>query len=322
MITVVIPAYNAVQYICRTVDSIREQSCEDWELIIVDDGSTDDTGRIIDEIALTDDRITSLHQENGGEVAARRTGVLHATGEWIMFVDADDILPNGAMESLLSTEIDADIIAGTMRVMNVANDGTILEDYVWKNRRTGLLTNIEFAEGVFLFEVQMAVWSKLYKRSLFDGFEWCLDRTIKQNPDLLMNIGIGARAKSIFVTNDAVCYNYVIHSGSASTCGLMPYIAWSALFDQAQLYINQYEVPNILNVAFSHYRLGSINGLLRHGVTVFPSNDQHIQAMLHLLPEMDLAPDEKKVIALLKSRLLRIAFNWWQKTKRFMSYIF
>lgn len=316
MISVIIPAYNASPFVQRTVDSIKLQSYKDWELILVDDGSKDDTGFIIDKIAAEDNRIRAFHQENGGEVSARRTGVLNAEGDWIMFVDADDVLPPDAMDSLLSTGSDADIIAGTMHVKNMADDGTILEDYVWKNKRTGLLSNVEFAEGVFLFEVQMAVWSKLYKRSLFDGFDWCLDRTIKQNPDLLMNIGIGANAKSIFVTNEAVCYNYIIHAGSASTCGMMPFEGWSKLFDHSERYLSLYEGKDKLKTSFLHYQLSCLNGLLRHGHIEFPKKDKHIARVLKETKQLTLSFDEKKVIALMKSRVLRMVFDWWQKSKQ------
>lgn len=315
MISVVVPAYNAATFIYRIVDSIKEQTFFDWELILVDDGSKDDTGFIIDKIAAEDNRIRAFHQENGGEVSARRTGVLNAEGDWIMFVDADDVLPPDAMDSLLSTGSDADIIAGTMHVKNMADDGTILEDYVWKNKRTGLLSNVEFAEGVFLFEVQMAVWSKLYKRSLFDGFDWCLDRTVKQNPDLLMNIGIGANAKSIFVTNEAVCYNYIIHTGSASTSGMMPFEGWSKLFDQAEKYLSLYEGNDRLKTSFLHYQLSCLNGLLRHGQIEFPMNDRHIKELVYRSKDLSLSFDEMKVVVLLKSKIFRFLFDWWQKRK-------
>lgn len=315
MISVIIPAYNASPFVQRTVDSIKEQTFSDWELILVNDGSNDETGSIIDEIAEGDNRIRAFHQENGGEVSARRIGVLNAHGEWIMFVDADDILPPDAMKSLLSLETDADIIAGTMHVKNIADDGTILEDYIWKNRRIGSLNNTEFAQGVLLGEVQMAVWSKLYKRTLFDGFDWCLDRTIKQNPDLLMNIGIGARAKSVYVTNDAVCYDYIIHSGSASTSEIMPYTGWYRLFDQVEKYLEHYDDTRYLRSSFRHYQMSCLNGLLRHGQIGFPKNDKHIANVLMESKQLTLNFEEKKVIALLKSRVLRVIFNWWQVRK-------
>lgn len=316
MISVIIPAYNAEAFIHRTVDSIKLQSYKEWELILVDDGSKDDTGFIIDKIAAEDNRIRAFHQENGGEVSARRTGVLNAEGDWIMFVDADDVLPPDAMDSLLSTGSDADIIAGTMHVKNIADDGTILEDYIWKNRRIGSLNNTEFAQGVLLGEVQMAVWSKLYKRTLFDGFDWCLDRTIKQNPDLLMNIGIGARAKSVYVTNDAVCYDYIIHSGSASTSGIMEYEGWRRLFEVADRYIALYAEPKALEESFFHYQLSRYDAMMRHSIIDQPVNDDYVQRVLALSSLFRLSNDEEKVLQLLRYPMLRVVFNMWQQHKK------
>lgn len=86
-ISIIIPAYNAAKFIRETVDSVLCQTYRNWELILVNDGSKDDTGAEIDTIASTDERIMAVHQENGGEVAARRKGVLHASGQWVMFSD-------------------------------------------------------------------------------------------------------------------------------------------------------------------------------------------------------------------------------------------
>lgn len=316
MISIVIPIYNAESFIDCTIASVNNQDYKDWELILVNDGSKDDTGRIIDEIAHGEDRIHSFHQENGGEVSARRTGVLHSKGEWIMFVDADDILPSNAITSLIQYADGVDIVAGTMHVHNLDNSGCIIEDYVWKNRRTGCLSDIEFAQGIFLGEVQMAVWSKLYKRSLFDGFDWCLDRTIRQNPDLLMNIGLGARAKSVYVTNEAVCYDYIIHSGSASTSGMMEYQGWRRLFEVADRYIALYAEPKVLEESFFHYQLSRYDAMMRHSIIDQPVNDEYVQRVLALSSQFRLSNDEEKVLQLLRYPMLRVVFNMWQQHKK------
>lgn len=317
LISIVIPAYNAARFIQNTVDSIVAQTYANWELIIVDDGSKDDTGAIIDGIASNNLRVKAIHQENGGEVAARRTGVLYATGEWTMFVDADDCLPQNALESLarLASD-DTDIVVGTMHVQNIADDGCIVEDYVWQNKLTGNLTGETFACGVFEIKVQMSAWAKLYKRVLFDGFEWCLDRTIKQNPDLLMNIGIGAKAHNIVVSNEAVCYNYAIRSGSASTSDMMPWQSWFRLFDQAEKYVLSYACPAHLHNSFVRYRLGCFDAMMRHGIIDFSSPDDHVRKLLDDAKSCLLNANERKVVKLLRSHLLRNVFNRWQKMKR------
>ena len=91
-LSVIVPVYNCTQYIDRCIESIVSQSFKEIELILVDDGSTDDSGVRCDEWADKDSRITVIHRENGGLSAARNTGIEHATSEYITFVDADDMI--------------------------------------------------------------------------------------------------------------------------------------------------------------------------------------------------------------------------------------
>lgn len=315
-ISIVIPAYNASAFIDRTVESVKQQSYSNWELIIVNDGSKDNTGAVIDRFATKDNRIRTIHKENGGEVSARKAGVENSTGEWIMFLDADDILPSSSITSLLACDTGADIIVGTMHVHETDGEGNIINEYVWKNKKTGKMSGTEFAKGIFMTEIQMSACAKLYKRDLFNGFEWCLDKTIKQNPDLLMNIGIGAMVKDVCVSNDAVCYDYVIRKGSASTSGMMPFDGWFHLFDKAKEYLRGYSVPSSPGEAFLRYRIACFDGMLRHGIINFSSSDRHVTDVVNGSKSITLNNDEKKVVLLIQHKSIRVLFNWWQKYKQ------
>jgi glycosyltransferase involved in cell wall biosynthesis len=90
LVSVIIPAYNAASFIEETVQSVCRQTYQRWEIIIVNDGSTDGTAEIIN--SFNDTRIVSINQENAGVAAARNKGLLHATGEFIVFFDADDLM--------------------------------------------------------------------------------------------------------------------------------------------------------------------------------------------------------------------------------------
>ena len=170
-VSIVIPAYNAAVVIDRTVDSIKKQTYSNWELLIVNDGSKDHTGEVIDQIAASDERIKALHQQNGGEIAARRTGAIHASGEWVMFIDADDLLPDTAVSSLMKYQkTGAEVIVGTMHIQNFKPTGEKFEDYIYENRKTGLMDGTEFVNGVMKYYIQMAAWGKLYKKSVLKAF--------------------------------------------------------------------------------------------------------------------------------------------------------
>lgn len=117
-VSVIVPVYNGEKYLGECLDSILAQSHSDIELIVVDDGSTDASGTIGDTYARCDSRVRVLHQTNGGPGAARNTGIDAATGSWLCFVDADDMLHPRAVELLLdaATRCDAQIAcAGYMR---------------------------------------------------------------------------------------------------------------------------------------------------------------------------------------------------------------
>ena len=100
VISVIVPVHNASSTIGRCVDSILAQSFANIECILVDDGSLDESGRICDEYAKLDGRIRVFHKRNGGLWSARNVGLDMAASEWVFFCDADDYLPNDALEYL------------------------------------------------------------------------------------------------------------------------------------------------------------------------------------------------------------------------------
>ena len=105
-ISVIVPVFNIESYIKRCVDSILSQTYPNIEIIIVDDGSTDNSGRIIDDIASTNSSIRVLHKKNGGVTSARLEGVKIASGDWITFVDGDDYIEPDMYEVLMKKAID------------------------------------------------------------------------------------------------------------------------------------------------------------------------------------------------------------------------
>jgi glycosyltransferase involved in cell wall biosynthesis len=107
-VSIIIPVYNTEQYLSRCIDSILGQSFTDFELLLIDDGSTDGSAKICDAYTEKDSRIRVLHKENGGVSSARNLGLNEAKGDWVSFVDSDDeLLPNGlqAMADGISDEV-------------------------------------------------------------------------------------------------------------------------------------------------------------------------------------------------------------------------
>lgn len=111
-ISIVIPVYNVGQYLCQCLDSIITQTIQDYEVILVDDGSTDESPSICDKYAEKNKRFTVIHQKNEGSAKARNTGLDKATGEYIAFIDSDDWINEDHLQNLQkrAEETEADIV--------------------------------------------------------------------------------------------------------------------------------------------------------------------------------------------------------------------
>lgn len=216
LISIIVPAYNIENYIEKTVASICAQTYRNLEIILVDDGSTDKTPDCIDGLAREETRIVAIHKENGGVTSARLCGVQAAHGEWIGFVDGDDLLEPDMYERLLRNAqmYNAQIshcgyqMVFPSRVDYYYNTGKLVE----QDRETGVR---DLLTGKF---VEPALWNKLYNKSLFNPMfqNNLMDSTVKNTEDLLMNFYLFREAKKS-VYEDFCPYHYVVRAGSAAT---------------------------------------------------------------------------------------------------------
>ena len=123
LVSVIVPVYNCERYLRRCIESIINQSYKNIEIILIDDGSTDNSGEICNAYALSDNRIRVIHTENSGPSAARNIGIKNSKGEFIFFVDADDFIKNNAINLLVEHyhRTKADIIIGDFNKINNNN---------------------------------------------------------------------------------------------------------------------------------------------------------------------------------------------------------
>ena len=216
-ISIIIPAYNIERYIERTLLSVCSQSYRNIEVIVVDDGSTDDTWNIITKFAKNDKRVVTIHQENGGVTSARMTGVKNSTGDWIGFVDGDDIIEEDMFEFLLTNAETYNAQISHCGYKMIFADGMIKYLY-----NTGLIAEqSNFAGLSDLLSgkyIEPTLCSKLYKIDLFDDLfkSEFFGFSIGNFEDLLMNYYLfKACDKSIY--EDKCKYGYIIRSNSANT---------------------------------------------------------------------------------------------------------
>lgn len=171
-ISIIVPVYNVEKYLKRCIDSILNQSFTDFELILVDDGSTDNSGKIIDEYALKDKRIKVIHKENGGQGSARNRGLDIAKGNYIGFVDSDDWIHKDMYKILYEN-----IIKYNMDISQIDHKPTssYINDEDIINEKVHIVDNIleEFGNCTsFELLPYIFVWNKLYKADIWSNFRF------------------------------------------------------------------------------------------------------------------------------------------------------
>lgn len=176
-VSVIIPVYKKEDTLKRCLESVRKQSLREMEIILIDDGSPDNCGNIIEEYAKKDKRIIAIHQKNRGVSCARNAGLTIAEGEYITFVDADDIL----LESMLE-ELYGKAEAYRCQVTVCSSKPASFQDCIIMNRETAI--EKMFEDDSF----GVNVWGKLYKRELFQTVSFPGDVKLGEDMKVLFDV--------------------------------------------------------------------------------------------------------------------------------------
>lgn len=209
MVSIIVPVYNIKEYLPRCVESLLGQTCGDVEILLVNDGSTDGSGALCDELAAKDERIRVIHKENGGLSDARNAGLDAAKGEWLLFVDGDDYLAENAVELLLTVaEEDADFVQFFYHET---------QDAPWEpeeNQQAEPETETDPAEMwrrmYALGGVAASSCTKLWNRHVFEGVRF--QKGILHEDEELLN-RVLPRCRKVIYTK-LVLYGYVMRAGS------------------------------------------------------------------------------------------------------------
>ena len=200
-ISVIIPVYNKSEYLDKCFVSIFSQAFDSFEVIVVEDGSTDGSGDICDQWAELEPRLKAFHKENGGVTAARRYGLEHAEGRFIMFADADDLFTKDALAMMyrLINETGADEVIGTY------------DDQYGQRHDSGLRGWVEpehLIRDLLALRSQFCVlWGIIFRRELLEG---CLGtpREVIEREDSLMQIKCLMKQPKVFFTEQAAYLHY------------------------------------------------------------------------------------------------------------------
>lgn len=217
LISIIVPAYNIEKYIGRCLDSILGQTYTNLEIIVVDDGSTDNTGRIVDEYATKDDRIKVIHQENAGLSGARNSALLLAQGDYIGYVDGDDyITPDMYRKMLIACEENnAEIaVCGYNRIEDESN--IVIESTVDENGEDIYVLSQEKAIEIYLsdcekYHIYNSVWSKLFRRDIISRFNF---PTGKNSEDIIYTTRAFCNISKCVFVNSPLYYYVADREGS------------------------------------------------------------------------------------------------------------
>lgn len=331
-VSIVVPVYNVEEYLNRCVDSIRTQTINEIEIILVDDGSTDLSGKLCDELAEQDHRILVIHKQNGGLTSAWKAGALKASGKYIGFVDSDDWVDADMFETLLTKaeETDADVtICGLIYEFE---DG-ITKNKTESSKLEGKLyerLNIEkeifptlLSDGSFFGRtIQPARVTKLYKKTiLMDNMNYCSE-SVSIGEDLQITFPVLCDAKRVYMIKNYFPYHYWINAKSMTGKHDPNYVGKIAetmnqllnisvqknVYDFSTQITNDFLCLTILGIKseiMKNYKSG-YGTVIKNLKRIFGMPEVREAIKNYDMPKLSLA--EKVYIKLIQYRLYRICF--------------
>lgn len=216
--SIITPVYNVENYLTQFLNCILNQSYKDFELILIDDGSTDKSGAYCDNIASSYNRIKVIHKKNGGVSSARNRGLDDAQGDWILFYDPDDIIPNNALETIDRTlkkhpEIEVLLYNYTIVYQNKKRERGHHQIPTNKPLHKEEIQHYILGSTLLKNNVLRSPWTKVYKRSVLNatGIRFS-NRTFAE--DYLFNLMLFPHINNAIAIEDSL-YDYYIHPGTA-----------------------------------------------------------------------------------------------------------
>ena len=209
--SIIVPVYNIEKYLRACLESIKSQTFSDFEVIMIDDGSTDDSPNICDEYAVNDSRFTVTHKMNGGVVSARKTAARLASGDYVVTVDGDDYIEKNLLENLyreISTYNPEYVAYGYREVdeagqVNFERFNDINEGYYTKQELDKLREGFMYDRnkpGINGGNLIFSLWTKAIERSIYVESQMKVDDKVEKGDDLVVNIYALSRANSVLVS--------------------------------------------------------------------------------------------------------------------------
>lgn len=243
-VSIIIPFYNAEKFIDKTIESILSQSYENLEVLLINDGSTDNTSAVVNKYITSDNRIKLFEKENGGPSAARNYGLEKITGDYIMFIDADDYIDHNMVEVMVDLLQD-DIQMG-MCGYNVIRENNITIKRVPESQCFSQNELFENFGVLFKQAFIQYLWNKIYLVKLIKENNIKFDDSIRYGEDILFNLEYLRKLSHIRITDKAL-YHYIKYNDESITKNYNPalYKTWNYIFMKIKNVLNEFDAYNI-----------------------------------------------------------------------------
>lgn len=235
-ISIVVPVYNVEKYLDNSITHIINQTYENLEIILVDDGSTDRSGQICDKYAEKDSRIRVIHKKNGGSSSARNCGIEAATGDYIGFLDADDYADETMYEVLHRVVTETDCTIAQVMSRDFDEEGNLLKDAYRSSGKTVFLSQKEMFRLLMLHEGDSSFCTKLIRADFAKGFRFSENRL---NEDFELVLRMLEKVEGVYSIEEAH-YNILIRQGSNQRSGFKPNL-YEAVIDNSDLALSMME---------------------------------------------------------------------------------
>lgn len=214
-ISVIVPVYNVEKYLRRCVDSILAQTFTDFEVLLIDDGSTDNSGIICDEYALKDERIRVIHKSNEGVSTARNCGIEKAVGKWISFIDSDDWVESNYCKVLFEEIEDNDLLYwGTIQEYEDLGRTIYCPKYICANNRTSIEESILYLkQNNQKYEYFGFTWNKLFRTEILKKYHIRFIKGLTLKEDELFTSEYCRYIKTLKVLDKALYHYRITYSG-------------------------------------------------------------------------------------------------------------
>ena len=241
-ISIIVPVYNVEQYLERCVESILKQTVDNFELLLINDGSSDNSGQLCDELSRRDNRIRVLHIQNGGVSNARNLGIQSSRGEWISFIDSDDFVTEYYLETLLQPVETDETIGFSIGKLHHIQNGVVTPFQNTTSEVTGWNTEQTLKELLTTEKTSFFPVAKLFRKSLVKDHKFNTQYHLAEDALFLTEVLLQTKCNTVFI--DKPIYFYDHREGSATT-SVNQYVFDTVTVYQEIIHMVKKEFPNL-----------------------------------------------------------------------------